>query len=42
IKLDKSNATFYCNRAAAYLELGCFQQAEEDCNKALSLDKKAA
>ncbi|GKD54092.1 outer envelope protein 64, mitochondrial, partial [Tanacetum coccineum] len=40
IKLDESNATFYCNRAAAYLELGCFQQAEEDCNKALSLDKK--
>ncbi|KAL8222689.1 hypothetical protein R6Q57_020088 [Mikania cordata] len=40
IKLDESNATFYCNRAAAYLELGCFQQAEEDCTKAISLDKK--
>lgn len=40
IKLDESNATFYCNRAAAYLELGCFQQAEEDCSKAISLDKK--
>lgn len=40
IKLDESNATFYCNRAAAYLELGCFQQAEEDCDKAISLDKK--
>ncbi|KAJ9552118.1 hypothetical protein OSB04_016163 [Centaurea solstitialis] len=40
IKLDESNATFYCNRAAAYLELGCFQQAEEDCSRAISLDKK--
>ncbi|KAK9073956.1 hypothetical protein SSX86_006550 [Deinandra increscens subsp. villosa] len=40
IKLDESNATFYCNRAAAYLELGCFQKAEEDCTKAISLDKK--
>ncbi|XP_071733657.1 outer envelope protein 64, mitochondrial-like [Rutidosis leptorrhynchoides] len=40
IKLDESNATFLCNRAAAYLELGCFQQAEEDCTKAISLDKK--
>ncbi|XP_076954213.1 outer envelope protein 64, mitochondrial-like [Bidens hawaiensis] len=40
VKLDEINATFYCNRAAAYLELGSFQQAEEDCTKALSLDKK--
>ncbi|XP_015578882.1 outer envelope protein 64, mitochondrial isoform X2 [Ricinus communis] len=40
IKLNGSNATFYCNRAAAYLELGCFQQAEEDCSMAISLDKK--
>ncbi|KAJ8571137.1 hypothetical protein K7X08_038109 [Anisodus acutangulus] len=39
IKLN-DNATYYCNRAAAYLELGCFQQAEEDCTKAISLDKK--
>lgn len=40
IKLNEGNATFYSNRAAAYLELGCFQEAEEDCSKAISLDKK--
>ncbi|XAR53051.1 Amidase [Bertholletia excelsa] len=40
IKLNETNATYYCNRAAAYLELGCFREAEEDCNKAISLDKK--
>ncbi|KAL3651630.1 Outer envelope protein 64, mitochondrial [Castilleja foliolosa] len=40
IKLNETNATYYCNRAAAYLEMGCFQQAEEDCTKAMSLDKK--
>ncbi|KAK6121213.1 hypothetical protein DH2020_045039 [Rehmannia glutinosa] len=40
IKLNETNPTYYCNRAAAYLELGCFQQAEEDCTKAISLDKK--
>ncbi|XP_030539137.1 outer envelope protein 64, mitochondrial isoform X3 [Rhodamnia argentea] len=40
IKLHGTNATYYCNRAAAYLQLGCFQQAEEDCTKAISLDKK--
>ncbi|CAM8907337.1 unnamed protein product [Rhodiola kirilowii] len=40
INLIGTNATYYCNRAAAYLELGCFQQAEEDCNKSISFDKK--
>lgn len=40
IKLNGTNATYYCNRAAAYLELGCFQEAEEDCNQAIILDKK--
>ncbi|XP_022744374.1 outer envelope protein 64, mitochondrial-like isoform X2 [Durio zibethinus] len=40
IKFNGTNATYYNNRAAAYLELGCFQQAEEDCSKAISLDKK--
>ncbi|KAH6767001.1 translocon at the outer membrane of chloroplasts 64-V [Perilla frutescens var. hirtella] len=40
IKLNETNATYYCNRAAACLELGCFQQAEDDCSKAISLDKK--
>ncbi|KAL6514660.1 Outer envelope protein 64, mitochondrial [Orobanche gracilis] len=40
IKMNETNSTYYCNRAAAYLELGCFQQGEEDCTKAMSLDKK--
>ncbi|KAI4299098.1 hypothetical protein L6164_032589 [Bauhinia variegata] len=40
IKLNGTNATYYCNRAAAYLELGCFLEAEEDCNKAILYDKK--
>ncbi|KAL6329680.1 hypothetical protein AAG906_026417 [Vitis piasezkii] len=40
IKLNETNATYYCNRAAAYLELGCFQQAVEDCSKAILLDKR--
>ncbi|KAK6945740.1 hypothetical protein RJ641_013284 [Dillenia turbinata] len=37
IKLNETNATYYCNRAAAYLN---FQHAEEDCSKAILLDKK--
>lgn len=40
INLNKTNATYYCNRAAAYLELGCFQEAEADCNEAIVLDSK--
>ncbi|KAL1328117.1 hypothetical protein HN51_038048 [Arachis hypogaea] len=40
IKLNGMNATYYCNRAAAYLKLACFQQAEEDCNNAILIDKK--
>ncbi|KAI4967076.1 hypothetical protein ZWY2020_031074 [Hordeum vulgare] len=40
IKLNETNATYYCNRAAAYLELGRFKQAEADCDQALLLDKK--
>lgn len=40
VKVNNKNATYYCNRAAAYLELGCFQQAEADCNQAILLDKK--
>ncbi|CAK7356982.1 unnamed protein product [Dovyalis caffra] len=40
IKLSGANATYYSNRAAAYLQLGCFQKAEQDCNEAISLDKK--
>ncbi|KAJ1402236.1 Tetratricopeptide-like helical domain superfamily [Sesbania bispinosa] len=40
IKLNGTNATYYCNRAAAYLKLGCFQQAAEDCSEAILHDKK--
>ncbi|OVA01707.1 Amidase [Macleaya cordata] len=40
IKLNGKNATYYSNRAAAYLELGSFVQAEADCTTAISLDKK--
>ncbi|KAF2571646.1 hypothetical protein F2Q70_00006419 [Brassica cretica] len=40
IKLNGANATYFCNRAAAYLELGRFQQAEEDCTEAILIDKK--
>ncbi|KAL3610836.1 hypothetical protein D5086_001856 [Populus alba] len=40
IKLNGKKATYYSNRAEAYLQLGCFQKAEEDCNRAISLDKK--
>ncbi|KAF8729884.1 hypothetical protein HU200_017345 [Digitaria exilis] len=40
ISLSDANATYYCNRAAAYLELGRFKQAEADCDRALLLDRK--
>ncbi|PSR96523.1 Translocon at the outer membrane of chloroplasts like [Actinidia chinensis var. chinensis] len=40
IKLSGNNATYYSNRAAGYLELGSFLQAEADCTKAINLDKK--
>ncbi|XVF09459.1 hypothetical protein REPUB_Repub07fG0094500 [Reevesia pubescens] len=40
IRLSGNNATYYSNRAAAYLELGSFLQAEADCTKAINLDKK--
>ncbi|KAI5660282.1 hypothetical protein M9H77_29075 [Catharanthus roseus] len=40
IKINGNNATYYSNRAAAYLELGSFLQAEADCTKAIDLDKK--
>ncbi|RDX65242.1 Outer envelope protein 64, mitochondrial, partial [Mucuna pruriens] len=40
INLNGTNATYYSNRAAAYLELGWYEQAEEDCNKAILHDKK--
>ncbi|XP_047950087.1 outer envelope protein 64, chloroplastic-like [Salvia hispanica] len=40
IKLNSSNATYYSNRAAAYLEIGSYIQAEADCSQAIDLDKK--
>ncbi|XP_057951934.1 translocon at the outer membrane of chloroplasts 64 [Malania oleifera] len=40
IKLSCNNATYYSNRAAAYLELRSFLQAEADCTKAINLNKK--
>lgn len=39
--MDENNATFYNNRAMAYLQLCSFQEAEADCTKALGLDKKS-
>lgn len=40
IELNRKNATLFCNRAAAYLELGRLQEAEDDCTQAISLDRK--
>ncbi|KAK4414189.1 Translocon at the outer membrane of chloroplasts 64 [Sesamum alatum] len=40
IKLNSSNPTYYSNRAAAYLEMRSFIQAEADCTEAIDLDKK--
>lgn len=40
IRLDRQNATYYSNRAAAYLAISSFQQAEADCSMAIDLDKK--
>lgn len=40
IKLSGKNATYYSNRAAAYLEMGSYLQAEADCSTAIDLDKK--
>lgn len=40
IKLNGNNATYYSNRAAAYLELGSYLQAEVDCSTVINLDSK--
>uniref|UniRef100_A0A7N0V7D3 Amidase domain-containing protein n=1 Tax=Kalanchoe fedtschenkoi TaxID=63787 RepID=A0A7N0V7D3_KALFE len=40
IRLYGNNATYYSNRAAAYLEIGSFHQAESDSTKAIELDRK--
>lgn len=40
IHCDEKNATYYNNRAAAYLAMCSFFQAQADCTKAIELDKK--
>lgn len=40
IRCDEENATYYSNRAAAYLAMYSFHQAEADCCTAIDLDKK--
>ncbi|CAM6095281.1 unnamed protein product [Calypogeia fissa] len=40
IRHDSQNATYYSNRAMAYLQMCSFSQAEADCTKAISIDKK--
>ncbi|KAG2384119.1 Translocon at the outer membrane of chloroplasts 64 [Vigna angularis] len=42
IKLCSDNATYYSNRAQAYLEHGSYLQVEADCTKAISLDKNVS
>jgi len=38
IEIDKSNAVYYCNRAAAYSKLSDFINSIEDCKNALKID----
>lgn len=38
IEIDKNNAVFYCNRAAAYSKLSDFVNSIEDCKNALKID----
>ncbi|RNA17139.1 Small glutamine-rich tetratricopeptide repeat-containing alpha [Brachionus plicatilis] len=38
IEIDKSNAVYYCNRAAAYSKLSDFNSSIEDCKNALKID----
>lgn len=40
IRMDGKNATYFNNRAAAYLSMCSFQQAESDCSMAINLDNK--
>lgn len=39
IEIDRRNAVYYCNRAAAYTGLGNHESALSDCRKAISIDK---
>lgn len=38
IEIDKNNAVYYCNRAAAYSKLSDFTNSIEDCKNALKID----
>jgi len=38
IDLDRNNAVYYCNRAAAYNKLSKFYKAVDDCNIAIEID----
>lgn len=38
IEIDKSNAVYYCNRAAAYSKLADYTNSIEDCKNALKID----
>ncbi|CAH2296237.1 small glutamine-rich tetratricopeptide repeat-containing beta [Pelobates cultripes] len=38
IELDPNNAVYYCNRAAAYSQLGNHSTSIKDCEKAISID----
>jgi small glutamine-rich tetratricopeptide repeat-containing protein alpha len=38
IDIDKNNAVYYCNRAAAHSKLSDFTSAVEDCKNALKID----
>ena len=35
---DETNAIYPSNRAMAYLKMGSYEEAEEDCTRALGLD----
>lgn len=41
IKLNGKVATYYSNRAAAFLELAIYRQAEADCTSAIDIDPKS-
>ena len=38
IEIDKNNAVYYCNRAAAYSKISDFTNSIEDCKTALKID----
>ena len=40
IELNRANAVYYCNRAAAYSKVSDHQAAVDDCDRALHIDPK--